>query len=419
MARKPDGQVLLIRNALPDEHLQYSITGKKKGTLFGHADTLINPHKRRITPPCPYYGECGGCDLQHASYELQLHLKHAVLEELFSGVSESILPPIPSPHQFGYRQRIRLQARMGKIGFLRFRSADIISIEQCLLAHPHINSVLAEVLSQETFTKLHQVSSEIEFLFNPATEQVTLVFHLNRKPRPADHNTAEKLTAGIDLLAAIFFKGETFAQIGPLSSKSGTDLARLFSQTITISTLQESTTLSWEVGGFCQVNLEQNNKLIDFIGKNCVSVGEQHLLDLYCGMGNFSLPLAQRFASITGVEGQGASIRCARRNSTEANLNHTNFIKGSIHKVCQKLIAEGKTFETTIIDPPRQGIPGLPEMLASLTTKKLMYISCDPATLARDTRYLVDNSFRVKLIQPFDMFPQTHHIETVVVFEKN
>ena len=418
LARKKDGQVLLLRNALPKEHLQYTITEKRKGTLFGCAQTILEPHQARISPPCPYFGECGGCDLQHASYDLQLEIKRAVLAELFSGVSESIQPLIPSPRQFGYRQRIRLHTRNGKFGFLRFRSTEIIPIERCLLAHPHINSVLERVLPQEAFAKLCRISDEVEFLFNPADEQIRLLFHLQRKPRSTDCKTAEKLTTNTKLLASVYFTGETFAQIGPLSGNISTETSRLLSQTIQTPGSHELTTLSWEVGGFCQVNLEQNSKLIECVGGNCDSEGE-HLLDLYCGMGNFSIPLAHKFATIIGVEGQGASIRCARHNSSEANLSNIEYIKGAIHKVCQKLIAEGKIFETTIIDPPRQGIAGLPEMLTLLTTRKLIYISCDPATLARDTRNLIRNDFHLTHIQPFDMFPQTHHIETVVIFEKN
>ncbi len=419
MARKKDGQVLLLRNALPDEHLQYSITDKRKGTLFGCAQTILEPHQARISPPCPYFGECGGCDLQHASYDLQLEVKHAVLAELFSGVSESIQPLIPSPRQFGYRQRICLHTRNGEVGFLRFRSADIIPIELCLLAHPHINNVLESVLPQEPFAKLCSRSEEVEFLFNPDDEQITLLFHLQRKPRPTDCKTAEKLTTTTELLASVYLTGETFAQIGPLSSNTSTETPRLLSKTIQPHGSQEFITLSWEVGGFCQVNLDQNSKLIEYIADNCDFEGEQDLLDLYCGMGNFSIPLAKRFASIIGVEGQGASIRCARYNSSKANAAHIEFIKGAIHKICEKLIVEGKKFETTIIDPPRQGITGLPEMLAQLTTQKLIYISCDPATLVRDARNLISNDFRLTRIQPFDMFPQTHHIETVVIFEKN
>lgn len=419
LAREDSGRVILLRNALPTEQLQYSITQRRKGTLFGYAEKIIHQHDGRIIPPCPYYGDCGGCDLQHADYDLQLQIKHYILKELFSNYTDLIQQLIPSPQEFGYRQRIRLQIKDGKIGFLRFRSADIVPISSCLLAHPHINSVLDDALQLIEFKKLCKLSTEVELLVNPATEKITIVFHLKRKPRPTDNTLAEMLTLDIDLLASIFFAGKEFALIGPLTDKSKTPASIMLSQEIHSSDLQESVSLAWEIGGFCQVNLEQNCNLIDFVRQNCDWSKEKRLLDLYCGMGNFSIPLAKRFKCITGVEGQGASIRCAKLNSIREKLANTTYVKGSIHDVCKGFVHAQKKFDVTLIDPPRQGIPGLPHMLDSLTTNRLIYISCDPATLVRDTGKLLENNFTLKLVQPFDMFPQTHHIETAVIFEKN
>ena len=143
------------------------------------------------------------------------------------------------------------------------------------------------------------------------------------------------------------------------------------------------------------------------------------MLDLYCGMGNFSIPLAGRAHTVLGIEGKGAAIRSAQKNSEAAGLDNTEFSKSPIHPACEKLLAAGRTFDFVLIDPPRQGAPGLADRLSGLCRSRLVYISCDPATLVRDLADLCRQGFTVSRIRPVDMFPQTHHIETVVLLEKN
>ena len=177
--------------------------------------------------------------------------------------------------------------------------------------------------------------------------------------------------------------------------------------------------LAWEVGGFCQVNLEQNQELIKTVLAYCNLKQDESVLDLFCGMGNFSIPLSYRAGSILGIEGQGSAIRSARKNSAAAGRDNTSFHKSPIHEYCRDLDAAGQQFDCIVADPPRQGVPGLAQNLAALTRKRLIYISCDPATLCRDLCNLLDQGFSINKIQPLDMFPQTHHIECVVLLEKN
>ena len=150
----------------------------------------------------------------------------------------------------------------------------------------------------------------------------------------------------------------------------------------------------------------------------CDVKDDDTVLDLYCGMGNFAIPISSLAASVHGIEGQGASIRCAKQNSTSAGRTNTTFTKQPVHKGCDKLIADNTTFDCVIIDPPRQGAPELAQHLSKLCKKTLVYISCDPATLCRDLKELTGKGFTIQTIQPIDMFPQTHHIETVVLLKK-
>ncbi|MEE4240313.1 MAG: 23S rRNA (uracil(1939)-C(5))-methyltransferase RlmD [Desulfopila sp.] len=421
LARLHDGQVILLQNSLPGEEVLYSVDAQKKKTLFGRVDAIVSrKNSARVTPPCPYYGRCGGCDLQHCSYPEQVQLKKEILEELFAAFPVTVPPFVPSPEQFGYRQRIRLQLRNDKIGFYAFRSREIAEIEACLLAHPLINTVLREVSPKKEFHLLCRNSTAVEFLYNPATESVTLLFHYLRPPRPSDTKTALQLTEKTESLERIFFQGEKFPLHGPFSSSANHNReSKTFSQTINDRYNGITHTFLWEVGGFCQVNLRQNQQLVDYVIQKAAPTKNHHLLDLFCGMGNFSIPLAHSGGSLTGVESQGAAIRCAAINSMTAGLKNTEFIKGHVDTVCARLKHQGRIFDTTLVDPPRQGLTDLPPTLAALASHTILYISCDPSTLVRDVTALLDLNFQLVEIQPFDMFPQTHHIETVVILEKN
>lgn len=419
LARETSGQVVLLRNCLPGEEVDYVPVEKRKNTLFGIPKTIVKLHINRVDPPCQYYGTCGGCTLQHASYEEQLTIKNSIITELFQHNSSLFNHPVPSPCEFGYRQRIRLQVRDGQLGFSQFRSHQIVPVKQCLLAQPAINATLTATKKHHDFKKLCSITKEIEYLFNPLSEKVTLLFYLDRKPRPSDKKSAEVITDDIELVERIFFKGDTFSQQGPYCRAETLSINNLLTQQFDIQDYNFSFQLSWEVGGFCQVNLLQNHNLISYVLKQCQPTADKNILDLFCGMGNFSVPLALSAKSLTGAEGQGAAIRCAKRNSISASLENTQFIKGNIAEVCSSIMAGNRLFDITVIDPPRQGVPDLTATIAKITGEKIIYVSCDPATLARDIRQFEKHCFTVKGIQPFDMFPQTHHIETVAVLEKN
>jgi 23S rRNA (uracil1939-C5)-methyltransferase len=260
----------------------------------------------------------------------------------------------------------------------------------------------------------------MELLLNPASSRVVCLFHLSRKPRPADLKQAEVLLKTLPLVENILFQGQDFLPCSPgTSSKEGHESEELqLLLPFFPGHTDQPLSLSWEAGGFCQVNLEQNIQLIQTVLDFCRPEPETSILDLFCGMGNFSIPLAMQSASLLGIEGQRSAIRCARKNSERAGLTNTLFEKSPIHERCQTLATEGRSFDCVVIDPPRQGAPGLARQLTTLTRKRLVYISCDPATLCRDLGELSGSGFRIKMLQPVDMFPQTHHIETVALLEK-
>lgn len=426
LGQMADGKWAMTRFTLPDEQVTIAIERKKKSYAYGRLIQIDQANPQRISPPCPYYGDCGGCDLQHATYDLQLTIKTDIVQGLvdkeFYGTDLlagcAVNSALASPVQFHYRQRIRLWIdNYGACGFHRHRSHEVVAIQNCLLARPELNLALAQLREHGDFERLVDLTSEVELLWNPTSRKVSAILHFKRKPRPADFQSAAAITREVELIEALLFKGEAFPLTDGTSRKP--QPARLEITYPALSGTPHPLTLGWELGGFCQVNLEQNGHLIDTVVDLAAVKPDETVLDLFCGSGNFSIPLAATAKSVLGIEGQGAAIRSARHYSELAGLVNTEFSKNPIHKACQQLASDGAAFDCLVIDPPRQGIPGLTRELTQLCRSRIVYISCDPATLCRDMGELARAGFAVKCVQPVDMFPQTHHIETVVLLEKN
>ncbi len=420
------GQVTLVRHVLPNETVIITTEEAKKNHLFGKVQQILQEHPARIIPPCKYYGQCGGCDLQHCNYETQLTIKNGIVEDLLcrqaqTAIRDSIhllASTLPSPSAFAYRQRIRVQVgERGVVGFHRFHSHDIIPIDACLLAGKSINNTLRGLQDNDDGRKLCELSTEVELHLDPQTGKTVCIFHFSRKVRPADAKSAKIFCRDVSEVERIFFIGADFPITGPYCDEGKMD--NIFSVHYpTIAKVNSPIDLSWEAGGFCQVNLEQNRRLIETVLSFCQVEKTDTVLDLYCGMGNFSIPLAMEAKNIFGIEGQASAIRSAKTNATNAGLVNTRFLKSPVHNACIELAKKGEQFDCVLIDPPRQGVPGLARCLARMTTKRLVYVSCDPATLCRDLADLTGEGFTIRKIQPVDMFPQTHHIETVVFLEK-
>ena len=288
-----------------------------------------------------------------------------------------------------------------------------------MLAEEQINNSLEELRCRTDFHKLSSIATEIELQLNPASQSVVCLIHLIRKVRPADIAAAKSICRGVVSMESIFFLGEAFSIMGPYGRDQSGNGKHLSIYYKGVGSEPAPLKLRWEAGGFCQVNLRQNRHLINTVLEFSSATKQDTILDLFCGMGNFSIPLARLARTITGIEGQGASIRSAEFNAKNNGVANTTFIKSPINEGCKNLLKQGTVFDCVIIDPPRQGVPGLAFDLAKLTKRRLVYISCDPLTLCRDLAGLCRAGFVLKKIQPIDMFPQTHHIETVVLLEKH
>jgi len=427
LGRLDDGIVVLVGHVLPGEKVLVREVKRKKDFIAAALVEIVTPSPDRIAPPCPVYGRCGGCDLQHAEPEAQLRLKKAILadslQRAYSSIHKyspfSIETPLASPRQLAYRQRLRLQViQQGGFGFFRAGTHSIEPISQCFLAKDALNRVLLQLHSSESFNALASHCASFELLFNPEENVSLLVLHFLRKPRPADNLLAKDLPDSISGLATVLMQVAEFGVYDPLT-RSFLTHPPVLATTETIKSIAAEISFSWEVGGFCQVNLEQNSNLIDVVMEMVAGGPHKRILDLYCGYGNFSLPAARLAGTVLGIDAQNSAIRSALRNAEQNNNHNCHFAKKQVPVAVNSLIAAGETFETIILDPPRQGASDIVSLLPKLGANQIIYISCNPATLARDLVSLTTGGYQLTRLVPVDMFPQTHHLETVALLKRS
>ncbi len=428
LGRLADGQVVMAPRVLPGERVRVQLRRSHK--QYQEADLLevLQPSDQRIPPACPVYDTCGGCDFQHATYAEQLCLKNGILAETLcraglcraEDLPEILGTPLASPKPFGYRQRIRLQVAQGRAGYFGRQSHDLTPVSRCPLAGESINSVLADLSARVPFQSLLDLASAIELLENPAHNSVILLIHYTRKTRPGDHQAARLLCQALPLLEAVIFSVEGQAK-GPCFNDTGEIPLRglLVKFFLPEGLCGQPLTFALEPGGFCQVNLGQNENCIGLLLDWTRGIQPTKALDLFCGMGNFSLPLAMQGWDVTGMDMQRSTIRSAVRNAEAAGLgDRCRFSQESATKAARRLLAAKATFDCLLLDPPRSGCAELIPLLPGLAARQIIYISCDPATLARDLAGLIQADYRLAEVRLVDMFPQTGHQETMVRLER-
>jgi 23S rRNA (uracil1939-C5)-methyltransferase len=428
LGRLEEGIIVLVRYVLPGEKVVVREANRRKNYISAILKQVLSPSPDRITPPCPVYGHCGGCDLQHAGPEAQLLLKKEILTEslqraaggIFSDLSASMEDPLPAPEQFGYRQRIRLQVNQeGNYGFYRAESHILEPVSQCLLACDELNNALQQMQACHSFGELAKHCKAFEMFFNPQKKDIILLLHFMRKPRPADSLSARNLqddtTNGI---SSILMQVEGYGLYDPLAQRFITS-GPILSYNMVVNDIEADLTFTWEAGGFCQVNLEQNKNLVKLVLQMTVNGPHKRILDLYCGYGNFSLSVARLASEILGIDGQNASIRSAQRNAKQNGIHNCRFEKKQVPAAVKALLAAGRTFDTIILDPPRQGASEILSLLPKLGADQIIYISCNPATLVRDLAQLLQAGYQLSRLVPVDMFPQTHHLESVTLLKRS
>lgn len=403
------GKTWFVENALPQEIVQASLIEEKRH--YGHAiaQHITQASAQRIQPKCGYYTKCGGCQMQHIPLSLQQQVKQHTLQQRLTRLQHHIaFQPIFSAESWHYRRRLHLGIHYNKqdktltIGLRRRRSNHLVAIQQCMVAEPRLNHMLNQL-----HTWLHQW-----------------------------HNKAK--LGHIELVAADNGVAMLLRHLGKIQEKDKTQLLQFAAQhqlqlfvceqhnqfqhwagETPYYQLENGQILTFNVHNFIQVNRTLNQQMIDCALEWLDLQPHDRVLDLFCGIGNFSLPLASKVAEVVGIEGVADMVMQATQNAQANQLGNVKFYQADLDRTFSDHLWAAQPFDKVLLDPPRSGALFALPHLCRLQPQKILYISCNPATLVRDSEYLLQHGYKIDKNAAIDMFPQTSHLESITLFSKN
>lgn len=351
------GKKVFVPYSLPGDELLVRWVENKKDFARAEIVEILKASADRVSPPCPYFYRCGGCQWQHVSDEAQLLFKNDLLNQALKRIAKipnpRLLEPLASPQVWNYRNRIRLQSNEdGEVGFYQSTSHQLVPIDRCLIADEKLNEKIpeAKALAQKWIQK-------------------------GLKPQEIE-----------------------------LNLKS-------------LQTLENEK--SMEEMNFSQVNSAQNETLKKRVLETLELHREKRVLELYAGEGNFSFAIAAQAQSLTAVEMEEGAVEKARKRLQREHRRNLDFIQSSSFRALENLKRKGESFDSVLLDPPRFGAEEALKGMASLGIAHVVYVSCDPATLARDVKILLDLGYEHEFSQVIDMFPQTYHLESLTSLRKS
>jgi len=361
-----DGQVVFAAYGIPGEEAVVEIERRSKDYLMGRVVEVLSPSPHRVEAPCPYFGQCGGCQWQHIDYPFQAELKARIVGEQLRRIGKFEEPPVAATltaeERWHYRNHARFSTdRQGQLGFVSLLRRRFIRIDHCRIMHPWINGVLERL--QGKCAGLHQVAIR----YGVRTEQALI------------HPSLKEIDDSIP-------SGQTSYEEELLGKRFRVSGASFF-----------------------QVNTRQAEVLIEVVREKLALGQEQLLLDAYAGVGTFAVLLAPYARRVIAIEESPAAVADAVIN--QAGIKNIVFYQGKVEQILPELRQRP---QAAILDPPRVGCH--PDTIAAVLKRppaRLVYVSCDPATLARDLRALCRGGYHLQEVQPVDMFPQTFHIECV------
>jgi 23S rRNA (uracil1939-C5)-methyltransferase len=422
-----DGYVVFVREGLPGDRLRVRVMETRARYARGAIEAVVTPSSDRTGAPCPYFGRCGGCRLQHLSYPAQLRFKAKQVRDCLERLGDvpggiEIRPILPAPEPYGYRNKMEFTVA-GEVGtpVVGLHEAErydsVLDIERCLLQTDTMNGLLAEMRRQVRERRLS--------VWDPATAQGLLRFVTLREGRRTGQAMVNIVAASPDV--------ET---LGPVAEVVRAQVPATTSVVLNVNAKKASVAVGTEehlllgrdhivesLGGidfqvsansFFQTNTVQAERLFHLVADACALTGRETVLDLYSGTGAISLLLARQCRQVYGIELATAAVDDAVRNARANDIQTASFFAGEVRHVLPDLVRRGVVADVAVADPPRAGFhPKALAALVALAPPLIVYVSCNPATLARDLGDLARGGYRVEWVQPVDMFPQTPHIEAV------
>jgi len=439
-----DGKATFIENALPGEEVTFAYT--RRHNKFDEAKTveILSASADRVKPECPHFGVCGGCGLQHIDHVKQIEFKINNLKEHFKHFGDienlNILPPILGP-VWRYRSRARLSIKYVQkkqkvlVGFHEKNGRYIAEIDQCPILHETISNKILELGNLVSSLTIYQQIPQVEVACG---DNITALLFRHLAPLSQqdlellakfgqEHNFQIYLQAGgIDTIKPLLLPHVRHVDCRVAKSAPCNDEAM---QTEQVVTTQEHIPLSYKfpnhniemlfaLTDFTQINKAVNQKMVDLVTDLLDIKPEDQILDLFCGIGNFTLPIAKKCQQIVGVEGNNHAIIRAKQNAEHNKIANAEFYCADLTKDLAGEPWAGQKYTKILLDPPRTGAQEICAQIKKFGAKKIVYVSCNHATLARDTKDLTQSGYKLQNVRVVNMFPHTAHIETIAVFSR-
>lgn len=396
------GKALFVPGLLPQEQAEVVLVEDKKQYARAQVKRRLNDSPQRVAPRCPHFGVCGGCQQQHASIELQQQSKRAALSRLMKRDVDDIIAAEP----WGYRRRARLslnyqpKTQQLQMGFRKANSSEIIDVVQCPVLAPQLEALLPAVRECLTSLQSQRQLGHVELV--QADNGPLMVLRHTAALTAADKEKLERFSQTHGLSLYLAPQSEILEHIRGDEPWYTSDGLRLV----------------FSPRDFIQVNDGVNQKMVRTALAWLDIQPQDRVLDLFCGMGNFTLPLAKAAASVVGVEGVPALVAKGRENAALNELQNVTFFHENLEEDVTRQAWAKHGFDKILLDPARAGAPGVMAHIIKLAPRRVVYVSCNPATLARDSEALLQAGYRIQRLAMLDMFPHTGHLESIVLFER-
>ena len=427
---KIDGFTVFVPQAIPGDRVKVKITTLKKRYGIGKIIEITQTSRDRVKPICNLFGKCGGCQLMHMAYQAQLDMKRNKVVQALNRIGKidaKVHPTIGMENPYGYRNKAQFPVgiRNGKaiIGPYEMGSHNIVDTNYCHIQAP-ITEKITEIIKKYIDDYKIEVYDEVKrrglirniiIRVGFATGDVMVVLVTNGRQLPYKDELIKMLKENIPGLKSVVQNINTRNTNVVL----GEETIVLYGEDRIVDHIGESK-FNISSKSFFQVNSIQTKILYDKVLEYADLKGNEVVFDIYCGIGTIALYLAQEAKEVHGVEIIDAAIEDARVTAKINNINNAKFYVGDAEKVVPNLYKEGLYADIVVVDPPRRGCEeSVLETMVKMAPEKIIYVSCNPATLARDLGYLVEKGYKVVEVQPVDMFPQTVHVEVVTLLIRN
>ncbi|MDV6377748.1 23S rRNA (uracil(1939)-C(5))-methyltransferase RlmD [Sporosarcina sp. GW1-11] len=426
---KVDGYPLFIPGTLPGETVTVHVLKTLKNYGFAKLIDIVEPSAARVTPPCHVFPTCGGCQMQHLSYDAQLTQKRKSVRDVMDRIAK--LPDVPvhevkgmeDPWRYRNKSQIPFDTVNDQVitGFYKTRTHQIVDTDVCLIQTKEADELMTmlkhklQQLGIETYNEKTHKGMLRHLIVRKArqTDQVMVVLVTRQKKFPQKQAVVDLILQEVPNVTSIMQN----VNIANTNVIMGNETINLYGSDVIVDRIG-NTEFEISARSFYQVNPVQTEVLyqqaLDYAGLT----GNETVIDAYCGIGTISLFLAKQAKEVYGVEIVPQAIEDAKRNAQINGITNTHFEAGPAEDIIPKWYAEGKRFDVLVVDPPRKGCDEkLLDTILKYKPAKVVYVSCNPGTLARDLRILEDGGYRTREVQPVDMFPHSSHVECVAWLE--